>query len=92
MPNALGLAVWLALVIAYVATVVRMSRETGRAAKADDAALPPRGPTSIDVRAARRRRDVDVALLEPPPLALAPQRRRVDAEAGGGLLERRRLG
>lgn len=92
MSNAVGMLAWLGLVIAYAATVWRMSREPRRALAAGDVELPPRQARalrSIDVRVARRRR---AALVEPPPLALAPQRGRVDAEAGGGLLERRRLG
>ena len=92
MSNVLGLATWLALLIGYVAIVWSMNREPGGAATAGDVTSPhrpPRAPGSIDLRAARHRR---AALIEPPPLALAPQRGRVDAEAGGGLLERRRLG
>src|SRR5207249_9839502 len=60
----------------------------------DERAEPRRAPESVGDESHGRsfRTSSARALLDPVPLALAPERRHVDAEAGGGVLQRGRLG
>ncbi len=99
----LGVMTWIALAIAYVAAVWRLARteptrDTPRAAGLDAASAAAVGAArtnagvGIATRPERRAGAAARSSVQAPALALAPQRRGVDAEARRGLLQRRRFG
>lgn len=97
-----ALLVWILLGLSYAVAVWRLAHQgdddgPSASGQMDPGVVDPTGRRTIGIVSSRRQAgecgsgDPHAALVEPPALAFAPQRRRVDAKARGRLFERRAL-
>jgi hypothetical protein len=98
-----ALLVWILLGLSYAAAVWRLAHQgdddrPSASGHMDPGVVDPTGRRIIGIvssaavgRTSAARAIPHAALVEPPALAFAPQRRRVDSKARGRLFERRAL-